>query len=191
MSEFHPSSSPSRLMRAICGIMDAAMMQWKQPLAIALLGLCGLAPVDGARAQNPDTPYWASIDEGEARMRTGPSTEFPVKWIYRRKHMPVKVVLRHSVWRKVEDVDGDQGWLHVRLLSPKRTALVVGGIADMRAGPDGGSHVNWRAEPGVVGLLGECSAGWCLFDVAGKRGYVAAAQLWGEEALKAGDKPGS
>ncbi len=59
-------------------------------------------------------------------MRTGPSTEFPVTWVYKRQNLPVKVVAVHSVWRKVQDMNGDQGWLHVRLLSPKRAAIVIG-----------------------------------------------------------------
>ena len=85
-------------------------------------------------------------------MRTGPSTEFPVKWVYKRQNMPVKVVAVHSVWRKVEDPDGDQGWMHVRLLSPKRTAVVVGsGVGAFREAPEGTARIAWRVEPGVVG----------------------------------------
>jgi SH3-like domain-containing protein len=31
----------------------------------------------------------------------------------------------------------------------------------------------------VVGRLRECRAGWCDFDVKGKRGWIEAAHLWG------------
>ncbi|NJM50428.1 MAG: hypothetical protein HC843_05685 [Sphingomonadales bacterium] len=103
------------------------------------------------------TPYWASLDESEARMRTGPSTEFPVKWVYKRKDLPLKVVDRHSVWRKVEDPDGDQGWMHVRLLSPTRTALVIGtSNGALRDAPSPTARIAWRVEPGVVGRIDDC-----------------------------------
>lgn len=118
-------------------------------------------------------------------MRTGPSTEFPVKWVYKRKNLPVKVVMKHSVWRKIEDPDGDQGWIHVRLLSPDRSAIVIDGVADMLEDPRAGAHVSWRAESGVVGRISECEKGWCLFDVSGRRGYVRTSQLWGDEELDA------
>ncbi len=128
-------------------------------------------------------PYWASLDEAEARMRTGPSTEFPVKWVYKRKNLPVKVVAVHSVWRKVQDPDGDQGWVHVRLLSPNRTGVVIGsGIGAMREKPDVTASISWRVEPGVVGRLEECAKGWCRFDVAGRTGYIEVDRLWGDEA---------
>jgi SH3-like domain-containing protein len=129
------------------------------------------------------TPYWASIDEAEARMRTGPSTEFPVKWIYKRQFLPVKVIAIHSDWRKVEDPDGDQGWMHVRLLSPNRTAVVTGsGLGALRETPVATARIAWRVEPGVVGRIDECDKGWCRFDNAGRSGYIEADRLWGDEA---------
>lgn len=155
------------------------MFHFLTRLSVSLLSISAA----GAAAQSDvQQPYWASIDQAEARMRTGPSTEFPVKWLYRRKNLPVKVLMKHSVWRKVEDPDGDQGWMHVRLLSPVRTAMIVGDIAEMLAEPRPGAQVSWRAEPGVVGRISDCAGGWCLFDVAGQRGYVRTTAIWGDEA---------
>lgn len=145
----------------------------------------GVAVLAGASAfaqSQQKTPYWASIDEAEARMRTGPSTEFPVKWVYKRQNLPMKVVAVHSVWRKVEDPDGDQGWMHVRLLSPKRSAVVIGsGVGALREAPEGTARIAWRVEPGVVGRIDECDKGWCRFDNAGRYGFIEADRLWGDE----------
>lgn len=117
-------------------------------------------------------------------MRTGPSTEFPVKWVYKRQNLPVKVVAVHSVWRKVEDPDGDQGWVHVRLLSPKRTAIVTGiGNGALRDSPQESARVAWRVEPGVVGYIDECEKGWCRFENAGRFGFIETNRLWGDELL--------
>lgn len=128
------------------------------------------------------TPYWASIDEAEARTRTGPSTEFPVKWVYKRQFLPVKVIAVHEVWRKIEDPDGDQGWMHVRLLSPDRTAMVTApGISVMREEASSTSRISWRVEKGVVGRIDECQQGWCRFDVDGRVGYIQTDRIWGDE----------
>lgn len=147
------------------------------------IGVALLAGATATAQSQQKVPYWASIDEAEARMRTGPSTEFPVKWVYKRKYLPVKVVAVHSVWRKVEDPDGDQGWMHVRLLSPKRSAIVVGNdIAMLRAAADTSARIAWRVEPGVVGRIDECEKGWCRFETVGRYGYIETARLWGDEA---------
>lgn len=148
--------------------------------AVALT-LFGAASAAGQAQRKP--PYWASIEEPEARMRTGPSTEFPVTWVYKRKNLPVKVVAVHSVWRKVQDRDGDQGWLHVRLLSPKRTAIVIGkDVGTLRDAPEPNAHISWRVEPGVVGIIDECNKDYCRFETDGRYGYIETARIWGDEA---------
>lgn len=153
-------------------------------LRAAVTGVALLAGAQLLAQSQQKVPYWASIEEAEARMRTGPSVEFPVIWVYKRQNLPVKVVAVHSVWRKVEDHEGDQGWMHVRLLSPKRTAVVIGsGIGALREAPVESARIAWRVEPGVVGLIDECEKGWCRFENAGRSGYIEDGRLWGEEIL--------
>ncbi len=151
---------------------------------IAKICIAGLAvlPVAGLAQSQKKTPYWASVKADEARMRTGPSTEYPIKWVYKRANLPVKVVAVHSIWRKVEDPDGDQGWMHVSLLSPARTAMVTGSsISALREAPSATARINWRVEPGVVGRISECAKGWCRFDNKGRAGYILASRIYGEE----------
>jgi SH3-like domain-containing protein len=92
----------------------------------------------------------------------------------------VKVLRLNQGWRFVEDSDGERGWVFRALLDADRGAIVIGeGLAEMRAAPDASAQVRWRAEPGVVGALGGCDAGWCKLDVAGREGWVRAERLWG------------
>ena len=132
-------------------------------------------------------PYWGSIDEPEARLRTGPSTEYPTMWIYQRERLPVKILKRYQAWRKIEDIDGAQGWMHARLLSGTQTAIVTGDqgqIHALRSKPKPDGKVIWRVEVGVVGVVTQCANGWCLFDVTGRQGYIEQESIWGDEPLK-------
>ena len=134
-----------------------------------------------AAAQERETPYWASIRAEVLNMRVGPSENYPVDWVYKRKGLPLKVVRVMQGWRLVVDPDGTQGWVFAALLSPERTALVIGeGLAAMRAEPSTASQLRWNAEPGVVGRLGECEGGWCEIDVDGRRGWIEAERIWGD-----------
>ena len=133
-----------------------------------------------AAAQDREVPYWATLRAEEVNMRVGPSEAYPIEWVYRRAGLPVKVVRVMQGWRLVEDPDGERGWIVARLLDPDRGAIVVGeGLAEMRASPEADAAVRWRAEPGVVGALGDCQEGWCEFDVGGREGWVDAERLWG------------
>src|SRR3546814_7061402 len=94
------------------------------------------------QGQEKKPPYWASLSKDEARMRAGPSMDYPANWIYRRRDLPVKVVAVYSHWRKIEDPDGTQGWMHVRLLSDQPTAIITGGMHPLRAAPRSEEHTS-------------------------------------------------
>jgi len=134
-------------------------------------------PAGGA---NRDTPYWATIDVTEANMRVGPSAEYRIEWVYKRKGLPVKVLRMREGWRLVQDPDGDKGWIAARMLSREPGGMVIGkGLAEMHERGSVGSPLMWKLEPGVVGTLGDCKANWCEFSVGKRSGFVEASRLWG------------
>lgn len=160
-------------------VMTGKMHRPSYRMALAAgLAVATLTAPAGAQTVKK-TPYWAALAKDEARMRVGPSMDYPANWIYHRKNLPVKVVEVYPNWRKIEDPDGTQGWMHVRLLKDDKTAIVVGDIAPLRKDPSADSAVVYRAEPGVVGRVTDCEKGWCAFDVNGQRGYVQVRSLWG------------
>ncbi len=135
-----------------------------------------------AQAEDEGVPYWASIDAEIANMRVGPGDSYRISWIYRRVQLPVKVLRREGPWRLIQDPAGDRGWMRDLLLSRQRTAMVTGkGLAEIHKEPSSSSHLQWRVEPGVVGVLGECEADWCEFDAAGHKGFAKRDRLWGDE----------
>ena len=81
----------------------------------------------------PPLPYWASLRAGEVNMRVGPGEDYKILWVYRRQHLPVRVLRAMEGWRLVQDHDGARGWVLLRLLSRERSFLVVGrGEAELR-----------------------------------------------------------
>ncbi len=146
---------------------------------IPIFAALGAIVVSSTAIAEKALPYWASISTGEARMRTGPGRQFPASWVYRRQGLPVKVVETYPNWRKVQDPDGTTGWVQANLISETRTAIVVGGIREMRANASPQAAVVWRAQPGVVGRISQCASGWCLLDVKGRQGFIETGSIWG------------
>ena len=98
----------------------------RKALALVLASAVALS-TPGAHAQEKrQTPYWASISAGEALMRTGPGKNYPGTWLYQRADLPIKVVEVYPSWRKVQDPDGETGWMLVNLLSDTRTGIARG-----------------------------------------------------------------
>jgi SH3-like domain-containing protein len=152
-------------------------MQIRRPIFLAALGLACAAPLG---AETAKTPYWASIRSDEVNMRVGPGEDYRIVWVYHRRQLPLKVLRIKDGWRLVQDPGGAQGWMRAQFLTRERTGFVRGtDPTAMRENPTGEARLLWRLAPGVVGLLGNCEAGWCELDVAGRKGHVEAARLWG------------
>lgn len=147
----------------------------KRLIALALLGLAATAS-----AQDRPTPYWASISSGKAMMRTGPARSYPGIWLYQRRDLPIRVLKIHENWRLIEDSEGTQGWMLRTMLSDTRTAIVKQGEPrPVHVKADESSRVRYLAEPGVVGRIDRCGAGWCHIKVGPREGHIKVADIWG------------
>lgn len=124
-------------------------------------------------------PRFVSISTDRANLRTGPGEQYPIMWVYEKKLYPLEIIEEYDSWRKVRDIEGDEGWMHVVLLSGKRTGLVTGGIRTLYDDPDFTSMPVARVEAGVIGEILDCLAGWCRIDVGPEEGWIQEEALWG------------
>lgn len=124
-------------------------------------------------------PRYVSLSAGLANMRSGPGDKYPITWVYHRAGLPLKVIKEYGIWRQVEDPDGAMGWMNKNLLTGVRAAMVVNGIRLLYVRPDDNSRLLWRAEPGVVGTIADCSRGWCRLSVGQRSGFIRTDGLWG------------
>lgn len=148
----------------------------KRGLGVALL----LTLAATAAAQDKKPPYWASIASGEAMMRTGPGRNYPGIWLYKRRDLPVRVIQIYPNWRKIEDPDGQQGWMLVTLLSDRRTAIVKpGSPRNIHVKRDANSPVRYHAEAGVVGRIEKCDGSWCKILIGKREGFILQGDIWG------------
>lgn len=124
-------------------------------------------------------PRFLSLRSASVNMRSGPGTRYPIVWEYRRRGMPVKVVAEFENWRKIQDVTGEEGWVHVSLLSRARGILVTGHVRTLYAKPDVNGEAIAKVEPSVVGSLDSCENNWCRVTIGSFKGWMQADALWG------------
>lgn len=161
--------------------MNRSVSRVSRSIAAISLALAATVVAPCAAAEEAAVPYWASMSKDRANVRVGPGLDYRIAWIYQRRGLPVKVVRTMGGWRLIEDPDGTRGWLLSRFLSRTHTAIVIGKQnAEMHANADGSGRLLWRVQPGVVGILGDCEADWCKFDVGGHKGYIRADAVWGD-----------
>ena len=124
-------------------------------------------------------PRFVSVKSTEANVRNGPGLHYPIKWVIQRQGLPVEVVAEFEQWRKVRDVQNDEGWVHRSQLSGKRTVLITGKTQTVREDNDPSSPPVARMEAGVVADLLDCSDTACEVEADKQKGWIDRAYLWG------------
>jgi SH3-like domain-containing protein len=150
------------------------------PFSIAMLA-ASLVTIAAHAAENGERfPRFASFKTPQTFMREGPSKENRVKWVYRRRGLPVEVLAKYDVWRRVRDSDGEIGWVHAAMLSTDRTVLVVGPEnAVMREDQRYGTPVVAEIQPGAVGKVTSCGRLACEVLFGNVEGWVDRSRLYG------------
>ena len=151
--------------------------------------LCTVFLISPVKAQNvpPELqgsglplPRFVSVGSNEVFVRSGPAQRYPVKWVYVRKGVPVEITQEFDVWRKIKDMNGNEGWINKALLSDRRHVVVQGQEpVSVYEKDDTSSRLTARFEPGVIARVEECAAGWCKLSAGGFSGWVERNMLWG------------
>lgn len=139
-----------------------------------------LAPFIADARTNLPIPRFVTIKASEANARTGPSIRYPIRWVYERRGLPVEIIAEFEHWRKIQDVNGDGGWVHESLLSGVRNVIIKGKTTqDIHRAADKQSYTVFRAEPGVIAALEHCENGWCQVALDNQEGWIEQGKLWG------------
>lgn len=122
-----------------------------------ILPPAGDALEKGAVSGKP-LPYFLSLRADEVNMRAGPGARYPIIWTYHRRSMPVKVIREFDIWRLIEDVDGQKGWIQQAILSGGRSFVIAGeplsvgqAVADQDKDKKKSEHMDSR----IVGYIAD------------------------------------
>ena len=125
-------------------------------------------------------PRFVSLKSDKAFMRNGPGKRYPIKWVYKRKSMPVKIINEYEPWRQVEDAEGIQGWMHKSVLSGKRTAIIAQDNVMLLDKPNDNADIIAKLMKNLIVRIDGCRTDWCEIDVdKRKSGWVPVSLIWG------------
>lgn len=129
-------------------------------------------------------PRFVSLKFRVVNARAGPSPDYPIRWVYRRQGLPVRVIAETEEWRRIEDPDGAKIWVHKRMLDAKRTVITRTNGAQnipLRREADETSRTIALLNAGVIGeVVGE-SPGFRRIKIGRVIGWVRTNSLWGAQ----------
>ncbi len=128
---------------------------------------------------NLPLPRYVSLKTDEGNARRGPALDQRIDWVFVREDMPLRITAEYGHWRRVEDRDGEGGWVHYQLLSGVRTVIVDEHRLPLRMGPTEDSREIALLERNVIARLETCEPDWCRVSAGGYGGWVPKSALWG------------
>ena len=121
-----------------------------------------------------------SLKNTEVNLRQGPSFEYPIKLIYKKKYLPVVILDKSGTWRKIIDFKNNSGWIHISQLSKKKSAINTKNNSVLYKKSTIYSKPIAKLEIGRLVLIEKCKVKWCKITTGGFKGWVFKSSLWGK-----------
>ena len=123
--------------------------------------------------------YFLTLRNDEVNLRQGPSKDYPVKIIYKKKFLPVVVYDESNNYRKIRDHENNSGWIHLSQLSKKKAALVIEDQLILFKKPTVYSKPMAILKKGRLNRVLKCKKDWCKITTDNYKGWVKKRGLWG------------
>ena len=127
-----------------------------------------------------ESKKFLSLKNNEVNLRQGPSFEYPIKFIYIKKYLPVEVLDKSETWIKIKDFESNSGWIHVSQLSKKKSAINKKNNSVLYKKPTIYSKPIAKLEIGRLVLIKKCQTKWCKITSGEFKGWVFKSSLWGK-----------
>ena len=121
-----------------------------------------------------------TLKNNEVNLRQGPSFEYPIKLIYKKKYLPVIIIDKSETWRKIKDFENNSGWIHISQLSKKKSALNIKNNSIIYKKPTIFSKPIAKLETGRLMLIKKCKIKWCKITSGKYSGWIEKKYLWGK-----------
>ena len=131
---------------------------------------------DGKANENKE---FLSLKNDKVNLRLGPSFEYPIKLIYKKKYLPVAIIDRSDVWVKIKDFENNSGWIHTSQLSKERSGINIKKNSIIYKKPTIYSKPLARLELGRLVLIKKCELKWCKIKTGDYIGWINKSALWG------------
>jgi len=149
---------------------------------------------------NKNSSSWASLKYNKTYLRTGPSKDNKVIWVYKRKGLPLKILRKKNEWNEVLLPSSQKGWINSSQISKKRNVIIQNkkSLSDMALSKqkqitvtDKNSKTIAYVQEGVIATLNKCKKDLCEIELKVKKekyffknsyklsGYIKKDFIWG------------
>ena len=124
--------------------------------------------------------YYLMLKNSKVNVRMGPGLDYPVKFIYKKKYLPVKIIDKKENFRKVIDHKKNSGWIHISQLKKVNSIIVLSSRILFKK-PTFYSKPIANIERGKLFILEKCKKNWCKVSSQNYSGWINMDNVWGKD----------
>ena len=119
-----------------------------------------------------------SLKNSKVNVRHNPSLNSPVKYIYTKKNLPVKIIDKKENFRRIIDLKNNSGWIHRSQLEPLISIIILEDKILFKK-PSNFSEPLAKLEKGRLLVIKKCEEDWCNITTNDYKGWVKIKNVWG------------
>ncbi len=122
--------------------------------------------------------YYLTLRNDKVNLRLGPSFDYPIKIIYKKKYLPVLIKDKSENFRKIQDHENNSGWIHISQLSKKKAGITTEDTV-LYKNPTIYSRPLANIKSGRLLIISKCKKSWCKIKSENFSGWVKESSIWG------------
>jgi len=122
--------------------------------------------------------YYLILKNNEVNVRYGPGFDYPIKYVYKKKNLPIKVIDKKENFRRIIDFKKNSGWIHVSQLK-KGKSLILLKDQILFSKPTRYSKPILKILKGRLLLVKKCKKKWCKVKTEDYLGWIVINNIWG------------
>ena len=143
---------------------------------LILFLLTFIFPIDVFAKENS---YYLILKNNEVNVRYGPGFDYPIKYVYKKKYLPIKVIDKKENFRIIIDFKNNSGWIHTSQLK-KGKSLILLEDQILFSKPTRHSKPILKIAKGRLLLIKKCKKKWCRVKTQNYLGWILTNNVWGK-----------
>ena len=123
--------------------------------------------------------YFLMLKNDKVNVRYGPSFDYPIKYIYKKKYLPVEVIDKKENFRRIIDHKKNSGWIHRTQLRKVKSFVIIE-EQTMFNKPSKFSKPVALVKKGRLLLIKKCRKNWCQVETHDIIGWIETTNVWGK-----------
>ena len=125
-----------------------------------------------------ENEYFLMLKNNKVNVRFGPGFEYPIKYVYKKKYLPIKVIDKKENFRRIIDQKNNSGWIHTSQLRKNKSFILLEDQL-LFSKPTKYSKPILKILRGRLLLAKKCKKKWCKVKTDDYLGWITTNNIWG------------